>query len=250
MTTDTPKPATVLDGQLDRAIDPEYAAVSPLAVAGLVLSIAGLGAFLAVPLIAAPVAGVMLSLLALRKIRRSEGVLTGRRIAKVGLIVGSILAVLAAGFHGEAWREDRDTLAAIKAQAYDAFDEILAGRYAEVYARMPEGYRLRQATGPEAFAARIAPHFRDAGALEGRRLLSLKQVYSSEGHLLAPAIMEAEFANRTYQFTLWFMRTDPQTWALVSVEGGETIQSMLKHPNVVPLEPVTGPIQQKHEHEH
>jgi hypothetical protein len=251
VTTEPTKPELLLDGELDRATDVEYAAISGVAVVGLVLGLVGAIAVLAAPLLAVPAVGALISLAALRKIRRSEGVLTGRRVALAGIAVGILMTAGVGLYHFQNWYNQRQMLGMVKEQAYDVIDELLAGQYTTVLARMPEDFRNRQAAGgPEELKANVAPLLKDGGTMVNRQLLSLMPVRSKQGDLMAPAQMRVDLERRILNFKLWFKRTAANSWELVGIDGAETIESQIKYgtPGVPPQ--LESPIHEEHSHDH
>ena len=85
--------ASVFHGD-DHEQTTEYRSLSVLAVLGLVISLIAWLAYLGPFLIVVPLAGIAISLLALRQIAVSEGVLAGRWAATVGLVLSVVFAVL------------------------------------------------------------------------------------------------------------------------------------------------------------
>lgn len=77
----------------------QYRALSSLAVAGAVLGVVGLLALLDWFLALIPLVGIVVSLLALRRIRTSDGELTGRPAALTGLVLNLLLLPGALGLH-------------------------------------------------------------------------------------------------------------------------------------------------------
>jgi hypothetical protein len=220
----------LLDGKLDRAIDAEYAAISTPAVLGLILSIAGASAILVVPLIALPVLGLILGIVADRKIRRSQGVLTGRPIAIAAIAIGAILTVAAGARHASDWLHEREVLTGLETRAYAVVDDCLAERYQKVYETMPEEFRKLQAAGPNQFRARLAPLLRNGGAVVNRSLMSLQIARNPDGTVIAPAEMRVELERRYLDMTIWFKQTPDGNWDLVGVAGQETFDSLSKFP--------------------
>jgi len=216
------------DGGLDRATDPEYAAVSTKAVLALVLSLAGAGAFLAAPMLVLAMMGLVLGLAALRQIRRSEGVLAGRGIALGGVAVGAAILVAATAHHASVWLGEHRMLSALESRSYEIADDLIADRYAEVYAMMPEKFRGQAGTGPEQFRARMAPLLGGAGSVLRRSLVSLQVLQTEDGQTLAPAEMRVELERRYLQFTIWFKQVPDGQWELVGVAGAETFESLGK----------------------
>jgi len=216
------------DSELDRATDPEYAAVSSSAVVGLVISALGVSAFLTEAFIPAPVVGLVVSLAALRGIRRSRGVLTGRRLALAGAILGAALTVVAGGFHLIRWRQERQVLEDLEATACHIVDELVAGRYEEVYDMIPEDLRERQAAGPARFRTAMERLFRGGGKTLGRRLSTLRIIPTEQGSLVAPAEMRVEMENRIIQIRILLGRNAEGRWELIGVGGAPTFGSMMK----------------------
>jgi hypothetical protein len=252
VTTEPENPELLLDGQLDRAIDVEYAAICGTAVVGLVLSLVGAVAYLAVPLVAVPLAGALVSLLALRRIRRSEGVLTGRNVALAGLVGGLLMAGGTGLHHFQTWRNQQLMLRAVEVQAYDDIDALLAGQYAEVLGRMPETFRQRQAPGgPDQLKADTAGLLKGGGAVVNRQLQALTPVRSKEGELLAPAVIRVDLERRILEFKLWFMRNEARGWDLVGIAGTETFESVIKYSTTSGAPPeLVSPIREEHDHDH
>lgn len=224
------------DGGLDRATDPEYAAISTKAVLALVLSLAGAGAFLAAPMLVLPMMGLVLGFAALRQIRRSEGVLAGRGIALGAVAAGTAVLVAATAYHAGAWLEEDRMFSALESRSYEITDDIIADRYAEVYAMMPEEFRGQAGAGPEPFRARMAPLLKGAGSVLRRSLVSLQVHQTESGQTLAPAEMRVELERRYLQFTIWFQQMPDGQWELVGVAGTETFESLGKFGSASPDE--------------
>ena len=225
-----PPPAPPADGELDRAIDPEYAAVSTRAVLGLLASLAGITGFLAMPLTLLAVLGFFLGLLGLRQIRRSEGVVVGRGIAMAAALLGAAVTLSITSYHGYYWLRDRAIYAEVTVQANAVTDEILAGHYEKVFMMMPEYFRRQQASGPEEFRKTIAPLFENAGKVVSRRLLSLHVVSTADAGLAVPAEVHIEFERRFVVLTIVFAKNPEGQWVVVGVGGAETYESMAKFP--------------------
>jgi len=229
----TPQNPELLDGKLDRATDAEYAAVSTSAVFALIFSLAGPAAFLAVPLIALPVLGLALGIAADRKIRRSRGVVTGRRIALAAIAIGAILSVAAAAHHSIAWFRERQVLTGLETRAYAIADDVLNERYDKVYGMIPEEFRKRQGTRGQ-FQARLGASFRGGGALVSRSLMSLQILPPNpDGTVIAPAELRVELERRELDVTIWFKESDGK-WDLVGVAAQETLDSLAKFPAATP----------------
>jgi len=231
----------IQDGALDRAADPEYAAISTLAVLAVGFSLVGAVALLAVPFIVLPLVGLLLGLLALRQIRRSEGVLAGRGIALGAVAAGAAILAAATAYHGSAWLEKHRMFSDLESRSYEITDDIIADRYAEVYAMMPEKFRGQAGAGPEQFRARMAPLLGGAGSVLRRSLVSLQVLQTEGGQTLAPAEMLVELERRYLQFTLWFQQRPDGQWELVGVAGAETFASLGKFGSPEPEEAPAAP---------
>ena len=251
MNTGKPHSEPLLDGQLDRAIDPQYASISTMAVLGLLFSLAGLAGFFVIPLVALAAIGLVMSLAAARQIRRSAGVLTGRRLAMAGIAVGAVVAAGAASWHTYEWWTIRQVLTALEARSYEVVDDIIAGRYEKVYSEMPEEFRARQAVGPKEFGDRLGPVFKGAGKILGRTVLSLPPpIPMTEGGSLVRAQVRVELDRRLLDVAvIWYQPAGAARWDLVGVGGGETMESMAKYGGEGGPQTIS-PFQQEHMHEH
>ena len=243
--TQTPK-----ETQLDRATDPEYAAVSSAAAVGLVIAVLGVWPLLlisndwveppsSVPdlvvslaiFAATPLVGLVIGLLAYRQIRRSHGVLTGTRLALAGIAVGAALALVWSGWLVYKWKENDRILRKLETTVYRITDELIAGRYDDVYQRLPEERRKRQPGESRLFRSRMKQLFEGAGAVTDRRLMSLRLVPTEQGAYVAPAEMRIDLERRILQFSLTLGLEPGGKWALVGFGGGPTFESMMKYDN-------------------
>jgi hypothetical protein len=243
--TQTPK-----ETQLDRATDPEYAAVSSAAAVGLVIAVLGVWPLLlisndwveppsSVPdlvvslaiFAATPLVGLVIGLLAYRQIRRSHGVLMGTRLALAGVAVGTALALVWSGWLVYQWRQNDRILHELESTAYRITDELIAGRYEDVYDRLPAEFRKQQPGGSRLFRARMAQLFEGAGAVTERRLMSLRLVLTEQDAYIAPAEMRIDLERRILQITLPLGLSLEGKWELVGFGGGPTFESMIKFDN-------------------
>jgi hypothetical protein len=259
----------IKDGELDRATDPEYASVSPMAVIGLVVSLVGLAVYAALlawnfisvdtvwkyevvtPVGVIPLAGLALSAAAGRRIRRSQGVLTGRRIARAGIVLGAAVAVTFAAVQGGAACHRHQVLATLEARALGVVDDLVADRYENVYRMIPEDFRRRQGNSLEQFREQFLPLFRGGGSLVTRELNSLQLALTAKGELIAPAEVRVTLTNRALDLSVWFHRAPGAQWELVGISGGETFESQMKHPaEAVPAVPAPYYRAEEHGHAH
>ncbi|HUU91081.1 MAG TPA: hypothetical protein VM238_07710 [Phycisphaerae bacterium] len=218
----------ITNDQLDRATDPEYAAVYPLAVVALIVAALGGAAFLAPPLVVVPVAATVMGLAAVRKIRKSQGVLAGRKLALAAVVVGIVIAAAGGTVHLIVWLNEQRTLDDLKTQAAETIDDVLAGRYETVFARLPDDSPQRKA-GPEAFRNALSRLFEGGGNLVRRDLMSLQILPTERGVLVAPADMRVTLEARILQVTLWFRLDENGGWRLVGIGGQETLESIAKY---------------------
>ena len=236
--------------QLDRATDPEYAAVSSAAAVGLVIAVLGVwplllisndwveppssGADLVVSLAifaSAPLVGLVIGLLAYRQIRRSYGVLTGTRLALAGAAVGAALTLLWGGWLVYKWKENDRILRELEATAYRITDELIRRRYDDVYQRLPVERRNRQPGGARLFRARMAQLFEGAGAVTDQRLMSLRLDRTEQGVYIAPAEMRVDLERRILQISLILGLGSEGKWELLDLRGWPTFESMMKFDN-------------------
>jgi len=224
---------------LDRAIDREYAAVSVLAILGVVLGALGVSAFLAPLLVAVPVLAAGLSLAALRRIRRSRGVLTGTRLAMTGLALGAGLALAAGGYHAWQWYGEHRTLASLKTRAHAIADQILARRWTEVFAQISPDSPQHEA-GADLFRRRLTGLFAGAGDPVGRQLQALQILRTERKEAVAMAEVRLRLEQRTLDFYLWFQPDASGQWRFVGVSGRETFESASRRGSRPPP-PLRGP---------
>ena len=231
--------APISEADLDRATDREYAAVSVLAVLGVVLAALGVLAFLAPPLVAAPALATVLSLAALRRIRRSRGVLTGGRLALAGLLLGAGLTLTAGGYHGWQWYGEYRTLTRLQARTHAITDQILARQYAEVFEQIAPDSRQHEA-GLDLFRHRLAGLFAGAGEPVGRELRALQILRSERDEAIALAEIRVRLQQRTLDFNLWFQPDEAGRWQFMGVGGRETFESVSQRGGRGPA-PLPGP---------
>lgn len=258
----------IQDGELDRGTDPQYAAISPLAVVGLLVGLLGAAVYAALliwniaaaetlwayqvlpPVGVIPMVGLVLSAVAYRRIRRSQGVLAGRGIALAGLVLGAAVTVVFWAVEVYGWHQERQVEAMLAARAYQIADDMAASRYDEVYALIPADFPQRQAADAQEFRRQFMPLFEGAGSLGKRELMSLQVAGKVEGCAVAPAEIRADLQHRGLDIVVWFRRAPGGTWELAGVSGAETFESQMKHPTENGPPPVNGPYIRQHEHRH
>ena len=229
----------IKDADLDRATDREYAAVSVLAVLGVVLAALGVSAFLAPPLVVVPTLAAGLSVAALRRIRRSRGVLTGTRLAVTGLALGAGLALAAGGYHAWNWYGEYRTLKSLQARTHAITDQIVAREYAEVFEQIPAGSPQHKA-GLNLFRARLTGLFTGAGDPVGHELRALQILRTEREEAVAMAEVRLRLEQRTLEFNLWYQPDEAGRWRFVGVSGRETFESASRRGGPPPP-PLPGP---------
>jgi hypothetical protein len=73
--------------------------------------------------------------------------------------------------------------------------------------------------------------FEGAGAVTGRRLMSLRLVPTEQGTYVAPAEMRVDLERRILQISLTLGLGPEEKWELVGFGGGPTFESMIKFDN-------------------
>ncbi len=129
----------------------EYRAVSGLAVASLLCSLAGVATVVSWIFVALPVIGVLLGLVALWQIARANGTLVGRAPA----ILGVVLGLLIAGYFGWQGWSTRTEDAAFRASIAKQIEEFGAAMAAEDYVTA-HGFlapTLREESTPQTLAS-------------------------------------------------------------------------------------------------
>jgi len=218
----------IQDGDLDRATDREYAAVSVPAVFSVALAALGVVAFLAAVLVAVPALAAVLGLVALRRIRRSRGVLTGTRLASAGLALGLALTLAAGGYHGWQWYDEHRTLTSLQTRTHAIMDQIMDRRWAEVWDQVPTDSN-QQPLGLDRFRRGMTALFAGAGEAGDRELRALQILPTERGELVAVAEVRVRFENRTLDFNVWFQPDDAGRWRFMGVGARETFASASRH---------------------
>jgi len=238
------------DSELDRATDPEYAAISTMAVIATVLAVAGVSAFLAVPLIAVPLVALVLGAAALRKIRRSGGTLTGAWLAIGAIVLGGAVFVVTGGRTAVEWRSQGQVNTELRTRSLAAIDTMIAGDYGKIWAETPEDYRKRWPSGAEGIRSEFSPLFDGAGKLVSRTLKSLMVKHDDKGRPVAQAEVYAEFEHRYLNFDVWFRLTPDGAWQFFGVGGSETLESQMRFAEAPHPNEVIGPYKQIYDDEH
>jgi len=230
-----------LESELDRATDREYAAVSTHAVLGVAAAALGVVAFLAEPLVVVPLVATILSAWGLRRIRRSRGVLTGRRLALAGLGLGLALALGAGGYHAWRWFHLWRTLTALEAEAGAIVDEVAARRWVALFDRIaPDSPQRRM--GADRFRERLVGLLAGAGEVQERLLRSLQVLRTERGEAVALADLVLRTEHRELEFQIWFQPDAEGRWRFIGLGARETFASAARR-GTPPPRPLPGPFQ-------
>jgi len=229
----------IRDSELDLATDPQYAAVSVTAVLGVALAVLSVVAFYVWPLVAVPVVAAGISLVGWRRIRRSHGALTGRRLALGGLALGLGIAAASGGYHAWLWYDEHRSLRTLNQWAETLMDQVLAKKYKDVFEQMPPESPQRKADFA-LFRDRLQGLFADAGAVRDRRLRALQILKTEDGVTVAMAEIRLTLEQRELQFRLWFQPGPDGRWQFVGMGGRETFRTAMEHDTPGPA-PLLGP---------
>ena len=221
------------ESELDRATDAEYAGVSVLAVVGLVFSAFG-GIAVLVPvagfLVVLPATGLVLSLIALLRIRRSKGTLTGRWVAVAGVVVGGLFALLSGGQQVLAWREVAGENRTLTDATYEVVDALIAGDYAKVLERIPADQRHPGGATVELLRDRFARLLDGAGKVKERKIQRIEPKTLDTGGRAAVARVRVALEHRSVVISIVWSHAPspgagPATWQVVGAFGEETLES-------------------------
>ena len=99
--TAVPQPSTPAPSRrAEFDTDFEYHPLTPLAPLALFLGLASLASFMWVGALVLPITGVLIGLLALWRIRQSDGEFSGRPMALIGLALSAVMLLGGGGYHG------------------------------------------------------------------------------------------------------------------------------------------------------
>ncbi len=101
--TEPAEPAASREDQFDSADDFAYRPVPPLAPISLFLGFCALSGFVGIPCLAVGGVGMLLGAVALWQIRRAEGALGGKGIARLGVGLSAVMLVAGSGYHAYAY---------------------------------------------------------------------------------------------------------------------------------------------------
>jgi len=189
------------EAHLDRAVEPEYAAVSIAAIAALVLAVVGLVAFkpsqpplplasrgwFQLPiLLLIPVAAVAVALGSLRSIRRSEGTKAGQPLALAALVLALATAAGSTGFHAVRQYREHERMQSLVAASSYWLDLLLREHYRTVFDELVRSHPLDNGEAEKIFPGwekRVRGYLFDGGDYYGRRLQDTNIAEPSEEEL-------------------------------------------------------------------
>jgi len=174
------------DAHLDRAVEPEYAAVSVMAILALILT--GVGALAMLPrqayvgipgvtyrapiLLVLPVASLLFALVARRKIVRSEGTLVGLRAATAAVTLSAVFVAGSVALHGYLQHRQYSLNQALLTETQGYLDRLLNGDYESVYREMAANNPgiVSEGLSPTVFGEMVGSRLKGGGDYYGRRL--------------------------------------------------------------------------------
>lgn len=134
------------ESELDRAVEPEYAAISGTAIIALLLAPLGLLSLyeiyfqmfnIPVPiLLILPLVSLAVALAAIKSIRQSEGTRVGIRIASIAAVLSGLIFIGSGGYHVHHIMQESDLKNRLKAAALMDSQAIFTGRYNTIYSKM------------------------------------------------------------------------------------------------------------------
>lgn len=173
----------------------DYAAINPLAVAALVLAVAGAAAFASPLFLPVPAVALALGAAALYQIARSNGTQAGRLFAWAAVLVaGATFALVAARGVAER-REAGARVAELQAVTGDLGAHLAAGRYEQAHALFAA--RFRERVPAAEFRATLEGYQRSPafGKIEQMELGPLvSATTSAEGASVARGTIRLKFA--------------------------------------------------------
>ncbi|MBN2582622.1 MAG: hypothetical protein JXL80_06105 [Planctomycetes bacterium] len=235
----------------DRAVEPEYAAVSVMAILALIL--AGIGALALLPkqayvlipglpykapiLLVLPVASFFFALLARRKIVCSEGTLVGLRAANTAVMLSAAFVLGSIGLHGYLQHRQYTLNEAMLADAQHYLDRILQDDYEGVYNEMMANNPALAATGLslKRFRSEIRGVLNSGGDYYGRNLQSqdvrVPDDPSQPAEIQGRVVHRFHFKKGAVDLTFVFAQRNGQ-WKLMVV--GQTVTAEFPKPGSVP----------------
>lgn len=225
------------EAHLDRAVEPEYAAISGWAVFSLIL--AAIGALSLLPaayqpylplplvryrlpiLIIIPLAAAVLALGAMRTIRRSGGTRVGLQPARIALVLSLLFIAGSLCYHGLHQRSELLLQDQLQATSADDLQCLLTGRFDELIDRLTANGGNLPRSRPQ-WIAQTQFLLNNGGDYYGRKLQVLDmqpvEVAPEQTQLGGRAIYRLSFKDWNLDLRLQYVRANDQ-WKLVAAES-------------------------------
>jgi len=225
------------EAHLDRAVEPEYAAISGWAVFSLILAAIGAVALLPVDyqpylplpfvryrlpiLIIIPLAAAILALIARRGIRHSGGTRVGLQPARIALGLSLLFIAGALCYHGLLQRSELLLQDQLQTAIAGDLGDLLADRYDAVLDRLAaNGGNVPR--DRRQWIAQTHYLLYNGGDYYDRKLMDLKtgwvDVAPEQKQLVGVAIYRLMFKEWSLDLRLQYVRVNDE-WKLVSLEG-------------------------------
>lgn len=209
--------AGITSGLVQQNKDRKWPTNHRMAIVGFVLGIAGSAAFFSIYFLVVPLAGLAISLMAMRGLRQSQGVMTGRRLAFAGILICAAVTVTSGTLYSYQVFSRLQEKQALTRQAYEIIDEILAGKYQAETERMPESFR------EQAFALQYVREkyaLKVAGAPLGRSVGLVQVLGSEDGERRALVDAYVDMPQGRLKICLYFQEEGLGRWQLQSLSAG------------------------------
>ncbi|HTW94874.1 MAG TPA: DUF4190 domain-containing protein [Tepidisphaeraceae bacterium] len=121
----------------------DYVAVSIAAVVALLLGVGSLLSFISSALLAIPIAGLVVSIIAFLNIRRSNGTLTGRGLAAIGLVLSIGIGTLTGGLLIKGLLDEHEASQEINQVAVEFGRHLKNHEYDAMYDMLSERFKGR-----------------------------------------------------------------------------------------------------------
>jgi hypothetical protein len=226
------------EAHLDRAVEPEYAAISGWAVFALIL--AAIGALALLPaayqpylpwptllryhlpiLLVIPIVSGILALMAMGSIRRSGGTRVGLQPARIALGLSLLFMAGSLCYHGLHQRTEILLQDQLQAAAAGDLQDLFANNYDALLARLAaNGGNVPR--DKRSWIAETHYYLYDGGDYYGRKLQALEmrpvEVSPEQTRLDGMAVYRLTFKEWTLDLRLQYVRMNDE-WKLVSMEG-------------------------------
>ncbi len=138
--------AELRDAEMDRMVEPEYAAISGTAIVALILTPFGLLSFMTIyfmvfgvlvpVLMIVPLVSLLVALTAVSNIRKSEGTRVGIKLAVAAAMLSGLIIIGSGVYHVHRLNEQVELQDSLLRAAHSDMQLIFTGQYQPIYARM------------------------------------------------------------------------------------------------------------------